>query len=304
MSTLTALFLLGAILSIMSPVFLTPKNLLTVMLQASVNSILSLGMTFIIITGNIDLSIGSVVALSATAIGFYMHNFGLNPYLGIVLIFFIGLATGFVSGTIITQVGIPAFIVTLGSMQIWRGLALQLSKGTTAFGFAPVIKFFGQGKIGIVPVPVVIVFMMYFLGWFILTKTKLGLNTYAIGGNEGAARLSGINVKKIKVILFTMNGFLCSLAALILMGRMDSSTGIMADGYEMDAVSATIIGGASLFGGEGNVWGTLIGALLIGVLRNGLNLMNVSAYLQKVAIGLVIVLAVSIDGIRRKSTNA
>lgn len=302
-STAIALLILGIALSFLSENFLTAGNLLTVMLQSSVNSLLGLGITFIIITGNIDLSAGAVLAFCATVAGYLMQNYGLNPVLAILLIFFIGALTGYISGIVITSVGIPAFIVTLGSMQIWRGLGLQVTNGSTSFGFSPIIKFFGQGKLGPIPVPIIVVLISYVIGWFILTKTRLGLNTYAIGGNENASRLSGINVNRTKIILFTFNGFLCGLAGLVMMGRMDSSTGIMADGYEMDAVAATIIGGASLAGGEGNVWGTLIGALLMGVLRNGLNLLGVSAYWQKVAIGLVVVVAVSIDGLRKKSTR-
>ena len=303
-STAIALFLLGLVLSFMSESFLTAGNLLTVMLQTSVSSLLGLGITFIIITGNIDLGVGAVLAFSASVAGYLMNNYGLNPVLAIFLIFLLGAMTGLISGIVITSVGIPAFIVTLGSMQIWRGLGLQITNGSTAFGFSEIIKFWGQGKIGLIPVPVIIVLIVYLIGGFILNKTKLGLNTYAIGGNENASRLSGINVNRTKIILFTLNGFLCGLAGLVMMGRMDSSTGIMADGYEMDAIAATIIGGASMSGGEGRVWGTLIGALLMGVLRNGLNLLGVSAYWQKVAIGLVVVVAVSIDGLRRKGTRS
>ncbi len=298
-STIAALLVMMALLTILTPRFLTSKNLITVLLQSSINSLLALGMTFIILTGNIDLSVGSVVAFAASVPGFLMVNMGLNPYLAILLALALGTLTGFVSGLIITKVGIPAFIVTLGSMSIWRGLALQFTNGTTSFGFPRVIKLLGQGYVGPIPVPVIITVVMYFIGWFILTKTPLGLATYAIGGNEEASKLSGIRVDRVKIQLFCIHGFLSGLAGIILAGRLNSTMGVMASGYELDAIAAVIIGGSSLFGGEGIVWGSLIGAILMGVLRNGLNLLNVSPYTQMVAIGIVIVFAVGVDAIRR-----
>ena len=299
-SAAVALIIMCIILTFLTPSFLTAGNILSVLLQCSVNSILALGMTFIIITAGIDLSVGAVVAFSAAIGGFLMQNYGLPPLLGLILILLLGICAGFLNGSVITRVGIPAFIVTLGSMQIWRGLALQLTQGGTSFGFSALIKYPGQGKFGPVPFAAVLVIVLYVLGSFILRHTTLGLNTYAIGGNEQAAKLSGIKIRKTKMILYCMNGLLCGVAGLVLMGRLDSSTGIMANGYEMNAIAAVIIGGASFFGGEGNVWGSLIGAVLMGVLSNGLNLLGVSSYMQTIVIGCVIVLAVSIDAMRRK----
>ena len=303
-STVIALLLLCMALSILTPRFLTSRNLITVLLQSSINSILALGMTFIILTGNIDLSVGSVVAFAAAIPGFLMVNTGLNPLFGIILALMLGLLTGFFNGVIITKVGIPAFIVTLGSMSIWRGLALQFTNGTTSFGLPESIKFIGQGKLGFIPMPVFITLIVYIIAWFILSKTPLGLATYAIGSNEEAARLSGIKVNLRKIQLFCLHGLLSGLGAVVLAGRLNSTMGVMASGYELDAIAAVIIGGTSMFGGEGNVWGTLIGAVLMGVLRNGLNLLNISPYIQMVAIGSVIIFAVAVDAIRRKSKKA
>lgn len=303
-STVIALIIMALILTILTPRFLTGKNLMTVLLQSSINSILALGMTFIILTGNIDLAVGSVVALSAAVPGFMMVSMGLNPILGIVIGLTLGTLTGLISGLVITKVGIPAFIVTLGSMSIWRGLALQFTGGTTSFGLPNLIKVLGQGYVGPIPVPVIITVVAYFIAWFILTKTPLGLATYAIGGNEKAADLSGIKVDKVKIQLFCIHGFLSGLGGLVLAGRLNSTLGVMASGYELDAIAAVIIGGTSMLGGEGRVWGSLIGAILMGVLRNGLNLLNISPYIQMVAIGVVIVFAVAVDAIRRKRKMA
>lgn len=299
-STIIALVIMALILTVLTPRFLTGKNLITVLLQSSINSLLALGMTFIIITGNIDLAVGSVVAFSAAIPGFMMVNMGLNPIFAIILGLALGTLTGFISGVVITKVGIPAFIVTLGSMSIWRGLALQFTNGTTSFGLPKLIKVLGQGYIGPIPVPVIIMVIAYLIAWFILSKTPLGLATYAIGGNEKASELSGIKVHRVKIQLFCIHGFLSGLGGLVLAGRLNSTMGVMASGYELDAIAAVIIGGTSMFGGEGNVWGSLIGAVLMGVLRNGLNLLNVSPYIQMVAIGAVIVFAVAVDAIRRK----
>lgn len=303
-STVIALIIMVVILTIFTSRFLTGKNLITVLLQSSINSLLALGMTFIILTGNIDLSVGAVVAFSAAIPGYLMVNMGLNPVLAIVLGLGLGTLTGFISGVVITKVGIPAFIVTLGSMSIWRGLALQFTNGTTSFGLPKLVKVLGQGYVGPIPVPVIIMLLAYFIAWFVLTKTPLGLATYAIGGNEKASKLSGIKVDKVKTQLFCIHGFLSGLGGLVLAGRLNSTMGVMASGYELDAIAAVIIGGTSMFGGEGNVWGSLIGAVLMGVLRNGLNLLKVSPYIQMVAIGTVIVFAVAVDAIRRKRKTA
>ncbi|NPV53931.1 MAG: ABC transporter permease [Firmicutes bacterium] len=300
LSSILALIGLSVILSFLSPHFLTSGNLLTVLLQSSINSILAVGETFIILTGGIDLSVGSVVAFSSAIMGELVVNYGLNPYLGILLGLVLGTLTGLLHGVIITKIGIPPFIVTLGAMSIWRGLALQLTGGTHTYGLPSVILWLGQGYIGPVPVPFVVALAVYVVSWFILDRTQLGLYTYAIGGNEQATRLSGINIHRYKVYLYAICGFLSGLAGVILAGRLNSTAGVVGVGFELDAIAAVVIGGTSLFGGEGIVWGSLLGAVLMGVIRNGLNLLNVSAYYQMVVIGAVIVAAVGVDALRRK----
>jgi len=297
-STIVALVAICAVLSILSPYFLTSDNLITVLLQSSINSILAAGVTFIILTGGIDLSIGSVVAFSSAIMGELIVNKGMNPILGILLGLFLGSFAGFVNGIIIAKVRIPPFIVTLGSMSIWRGLALQLTGGTHTYELPSIIKWMGQGYVGPVPVPFIFAIVTYTIAWFILTRTSFGLYTYAIGGNEQGARLSGINIDKMKIIIYTLGGFLFGLGGVILAGRLNSTAGVVGSGFELDAIAAVVIGGTSLFGGEGVVWGSLLGAVLMGVIRNGMNLLNVSAYWQMVIIGAVVVGAVSVDALR------
>jgi len=299
-SSFVALVILCIILAFMTSRFLRGENIMTVLLQSSINSILALGMTFIILTGNIDLSIGSIVALAAAVPGYLMVNNGLSPVLAILMALVLGTVCGLINGLIITKLNISAFIVTLGAMNVWRGLALQLTNGSTSYEFPNLIKVLGQGYIGPVPVPLVITIIVYVLASILLSKTPFGLSTYAIGGNESASKLSGIKVNRIKIELFCINGFLCGLAGLVLAGRLNSTMGVMATGYELDAIAAVAIGGTSMLGGEGNAWGSLIGALLMGIIRNGLNLMSVTPYMQTVAVGVIIIFAVAIDAIRSK----
>lgn len=297
-STIVALIAIGTVLSILSPYFLTSDNLITVLLQSSINSILAVGVTFIILTGGIDLSIGSVVAFSSAIMGELIVNRGVNPFLGIFIGLALGSFAGFINGIIIAKVRIPPFIVTLGSMSIWRGLALQLTGGTHTYELPAIIKWMGQGYVGPVPVPFIFAIVTYTAAWFLLTRTSFGLYTYAIGGNEQGARLSGINIDRMKIIIYTLAGFLFGLGGVILAGRLNSTAGVVGSGFELDAIAAVVIGGTSLFGGEGVVWGSLLGAILMGIIRNGMNLLNVSAYWQMVIIGAVVVGAVSVDALR------
>jgi ribose transport system permease protein len=298
-STIIALIVMGAVLTILSPYFLTADNLITVLLQSSINSILAVGVTFIILTAGIDLSVGSVVAFSSAIMGELVVNRGLNPVLGIILGLALGALAGLVNGVIIAKVKIPPFIVTLGAMSIWRGLALQFTGGTHTYDLPPIIKWMGQGYLGPIPVPFLFAIITYLIAWFILTRTPLGLYTYAIGGNEQGARLSGINIDRMKILIYTIGGFLFGFGGVILAGRLNSTAGVVGTGFELDAIAAVVIGGTSLFGGEGIIWGSLLGAVLMGVIRNGMNLLNISAYWQMVIIGIVVVGAVAVDAIRR-----
>ncbi len=298
LSTLLALFILCLVLSNLSDSFLKVGNLLTVLLQSSINSVIAVGMTFIIISGGIDLSVGAIVALSTAVMGELVVNRGVNPWVGLVIALVIGLVVGMIQGSIIAYIKIPPFIVTLGGMTIWRGVALEFVKGQNLYGLPDQLTWLGSSTVGIVPTAVIGAIIIYTIAWYILKRTKIGLYTYAVGGNEDATRLSGINIKKTKIFIYSFAGFLCGIAGIMIAGRMNGTSAIVGQGYELDAIAAVAIGGTALSGGKGNIWGTLIGAVVMGVIRNGLNLLSVSPYFQMIIIGVVIVTAVSVDALR------
>jgi ribose/xylose/arabinose/galactoside ABC-type transport system permease subunit len=300
-----ALVALGAFFSSRSGVFLSVDNLLQILLQGSINTIVALGMTFVVITAGIDLSVGSTAALAGLIAAATMKS-GLPllgwhvPWgVGILLGLVVGLVVGLINGSLITALRITPFIVTLGTLSVVRGLALIYSDGRPVFGFPNAFSREVGGKIGPVPTPVVIAGVLALLSWFVLRYTRLGEYTYAIGGNEEATRLSGVNVDRYKIAIYTLCGGFAALAGVVLAARLRAAEPAAASGYELDAIAATVMGGTSLFGGEGGVVGTIIGALIIATLRNGLNLLNVQAYYQQLAIGLVIILAVALDRFRQ-----
>lgn len=297
-STLFALLVLCIVLSNLSDSFLKVGNLLTVLLQSSINSVIAVGMTFIIISGGIDLSVGSIVALSTATMGELVVNRGVNPIAGLVIALLIGLTVGMIQGTIIAYINIPPFIVTLGGMTIWRGVALEFVKGQNLYGLPDSLTWLGSSKIWIIPTAVIAAVIIYFIGWYMLKRTKFGLYTYAVGGNEGATRLSGINIRRTKIMIYSFAGLLCGIAGIMIAGRMNGTSAIVGTGYELDAIAAVAIGGTAMSGGKGNIWGTMIGAVVMGVIRNGLNLLSVSPYWQMIIIGVVIVTAVSVDALR------
>lgn len=299
-NTVIALLILCVILSFLSESFLSVDNLITVILQSTLVSILAIAETFIIITGGIDLSVGAIVALSSAFMGELVVHGHVPPLLGLAIALLIGIIVGLIHGILITKANIPPFIVTLGTMTVWRGIALQFTNGQNIYDLPEQLIWIGQANIGPVPVAVLLTILLYFMAWFILTQTKLGLHIYAIGGNQQAARLSGINIDKTKIIVYTLGGFLCAIAAIVISGRMNATSGNTAAGYELDAIASVVIGGTSFAGGEGVVWGSLIGALMMQIIRNGMNLLNVSAFYQMVVIGAVIIIAVGGDSIRRK----
>jgi len=299
-----ALLALGLFFAWRSPVFLTNANLLQVLLQASVNTIVALGMTFVIITAGIDLSVGSTAALAgmvaATAMKTGMPLLGVVvPWPVAVLIgILVGVLVGLANGLLITRLKITPFIVTLGTLSVIRGLTLIYSQGRPVFGFPEGFNNIA-GRIGPIPVPVLIAAVLTLISWFILRFTRLGEYTYAIGGNEEATRLAGVDVDRYKTLVYTLCGSFAAIAGIVLTARLRTAEPNAAAGYELDAIAATVMGGTSLFGGEGSVVGTVIGALIIATLRNGLNLLNVQAYYQQLAIGLVIILAVALDRFRQ-----
>ena len=301
--TLLGLFILCVVLWILTPYFLTVSNLLNVAQQTSINAIIAVGMTFVIITAGIDLSVGSLVAFSGVVLASVLQA-GMPLPIALVLALVVGLGCGAVNGLLISYGRLPPFIATLGMMSVARGAALLYTNGRPISGFPESFRFLATGEVlGIIPMPVLIMAVVYVGAHFVLKSTKLGRYAYAIGGNEEAALLSGVNVTKYKIMVYGLCGMLSGLAAVILTARLNSAQPIAGIMYELDAIAATVIGGTSLMGGEGTVLGTLIGALIMGVLRNGLNLLGVSSFIQQIVIGSVIIFAVLVDmGLKKQRT--
>jgi ribose transport system permease protein len=298
---LLGLLLMGGVLTFLSPYFLTFDNLINVFRQSAVNALLALGQLLVIITAGIDLSVGSILGLSCV-LAAMMLKAGAPPLLSILAAIGIGLALGMTNGLLLTKLRLPhPFIPTLGMMNVARGLALVVSGGFPISELPLNFRFWGAGTIAFIPTPVILVLVIYALFHIFLTRTTLGRDIYAIGGNKQAALLSGIPVDRRLTMVYALSGGLAACGAIVLAGRMNSGFPLAGAGAELDAIAAVIIGGASFFGGVGTVWGTLIGALIMGVLRNGLNLLNVSAYWQTVVIGVVIVAAVWIDVLRQRA---
>ncbi|MGP3779471.1 ABC transporter permease [Halanaerobium saccharolyticum] len=289
------LLALVIVLSFMSPYFLTVPNLLNVVRQVSIIAIISFGMTMVILTGGIDLSVGSMLAFAGAISAGMIVNTGLNVYLAILIGLAAGTALGLFNGLAVAKAKLPAFIVTLAMMTVARGFTLIYTNGRPISGFDETFRFLGAGYIGAIPVPVIIMFLLLIVIYILLKKTPLGRYIYAIGGNEKATKLSGINTDKIKIAVYALNGFLAAVSGIILTSRLNSAQPMAGEGYELDAIAAVVLGGTSLSGGSGTVIGTIVGALIIAVLNNGLNLLNVSSFYQLVAKGGVILLAVFLD---------
>lgn len=297
---LVAVLVLGVLLSFASPYFLNVGNLSNVLVQASVIALLAGGQTFVILTAGVDLAVGAVTALAGATAGFVMIKLGVDPYAAILLALSIGVAVGLFNGYLVAFVGIPAFIVTLGGLTLWRGLAFEVTGGFDSSGLPEPFPFIGYGDLFGIPMPTVIMVLVFVLMAFVLSSTKLGRYVYAIGSNEMGARQVGINIRWYKLGVYVVSGVACGLAAIVLMARMDSSGGKMAQNFELDAIAAVILGGTSLFGGRGSIWGSLLGAILITMIRNGMNLLEISQFKQMMAIGAVVIIAVWIDVVRRK----
>ncbi|GAB49798.1 ABC transporter permease [Mobilicoccus pelagius] len=295
---LVGLVLVCVVMFIATPAFLTVPNLLNVGVQAAVVAILAFGMTFVIITGGIDLSVGSVAALSSIAAGWLVASAGLPGPVALLAAPLVGLLTGLVSGAAIAYGKLPAFIATLAMLSIARGLALVISGGRP-IDMPDAVSALG-GDLGPVPVPILVLLVAWAVTAFVLNRTVFGRSLYAIGGNEEAARLAGLPVKRSLAAVYALSGLFAGIAGMVLAGRLASAQPQAASGYELDAIAAVVIGGASLAGGSGKATGTLIGALVLAVIRNGLNLLNVTAFWQQVVIGLVIAAAVGIDVLRSR----
>ncbi|MGW4147446.1 ABC transporter permease/substrate-binding protein [Streptomyces albogriseolus] len=297
---LTALIVLVIAMSALSGDFLTADNLLNVGVQAAVTAILAFGVTFVIVSAGIDLSVGSVAALSATVLAWSATEAGIPVVLAVVLAVATGILCGLVNGFLVSYGKLPPFIATLAMLSVARGLSLVISQGSP-IAFPDSVSHLGDTLGGWLPVPVLVMVVMGLLTAFVLGRTYIGRSMYAIGGNEEAARLSGLRVKKQKLAIYAFSGLFAAAAGIVLASRLASAQPQAAQGYELDAIAAVVIGGASLAGGTGKASGTLIGALILAVLRNGLNLLSVSAFWQQVVIGVVIALAVLFDTVRRKA---
>jgi ribose/xylose/arabinose/galactoside ABC-type transport system permease subunit len=304
------LVVLMAVFWVLNPRFVMPLNLFNIMLQVSIYGLLAIGMTFVILTAGIDLSVGSLLAMcglvaAAVSKGGLSNRFTVGEgqdalsypwYLAALAAIAVGLVAGFVQGTAITRLKVPPFVVTLGGMSVFRGAALLFAGGGPISGFDPEFVWWGQARIGgQVPVPVVIFLVFAILAHIVLRYTRYGRQVYAVGGNPEAARLSGLNVRAVTTSVYVIMGFFCGLGAFVLSARLNSAEAIAGMGYELTVIASVVIGGTSLFGGSGTIFGTVVGTILIGVLLNGLQLNNVSSYVQQIIIGLIIVLAVAFD---------
>lgn len=283
--------------SLFNPLFLTPGNIINILRQVSFNAILAMGMTLVIITGGIDLSVGSVLALSAVITASFVKT--ANPMLpvpvAVVIGLLVGAACGFFNGWVITKGKLAPFIVTMVMMTMARGAAQLYTKGRPVTGLLESFDFLGAGFLFGIPVPIYIMALVVLVAHFLLNNTRIGRYIYAVGGNEQAAAASGIKVRRIKLFVYTFSGVMAALVGIILTARLNSAAPVLGDGYELDAIAATVIGGASMDGGKGKVIGTLVGALIIGTISNGLDILNVSAYWQQIIKGIIILVAVLLD---------
>ncbi|MEB6169516.1 ribose ABC transporter permease [Staphylococcus pseudoxylosus] len=290
------LILLVIIISVLNSAFLEPSNLFNLLRQVSINGLIAFGMTFVILTGGIDLSVGSTLALSSAMIAILMVT-GVDSIVALLIGCIFGAILGAINGLLITLGKMAPFIATLATMTVFRGLTLVITDGNpiTNLNGSYAFQLFGRGYFLGIPVPAVTMFITFIILYIILHKTVFGRQTYAMGGNEKAAFISGIKVNKLKVMIYSLAGLMSAMAGAILTSRLNSAQPTAGMSYELDAISAVVLGGTSLTGGKGRILGTLIGVLIIGVLNNGLNLLGVSSFYQQVVKGVVIIIAVLID---------
>jgi ribose/xylose/arabinose/galactoside ABC-type transport system permease subunit len=297
-----ALVLLIVVFSIASPRFATPSNFILILLQVAVTGIISIGMLFVILSAGIDLSVGAILALAGMISGVYANKAPtpLNIFLAIVFPIAVGLFCGLLNGSLVAWARVPALIVTLGTMYAIRGFVIWY-RVNPIYDLQPWYRVIGQGSIGPVPLPVLIFFLVALAAWVVLTYTSFGRYVYAVGGNEQAARAAGINVSLVKLSVYTISGLLCGLAGLVFTSRLGAAQAISGQGFELIAIASVVVGGASLFGGRGTVEKTIIGALIIQVLSNGLVMLNVPSPIQQIIIGAIIIAAVGLDNFLRKN---
>ncbi len=295
LESLIVLIGLSAIMAILSPFFLQTSNLLNILLATATIGVLAIGATYVISSAGLDLSLGSVLGLSSVVGAFAAERLGLPWPLAVLACLGAGATAGWVNGQLVTRAGIPAFIVTLGMLGIARGLALVISDGRAIYGLPEGLVYLGQGRPFGIPMPVFIFIGVAIVTHYILSHTRFGAHTLAIGDNEAAARATGIQVDQHRRRLYMFSGLMAGIAGLIFMARVNAGDPTAGLNYELTAITAAIIGGTNLFGGRGSILGTMIGALIMGVLQNGLNLLAVQSYYQQMAIGAVLILAVFLD---------
>lgn len=297
-----ALLVMVIVLSIISPQFRTVNNLLTLLRQASVNGLIAFGMTLVILTGGIDLSVGSVLGLTGALFAGLIVNFSVPIPLALLIALILGVVLGLVSGFLVGKTKLQPFIATLITLTVYRGFTMIYMDGrpisnltSDEYVGGSILKFIGQGEVLNIPVPVIILFVSFIMLYILLNKSVLGRKIYAVGSNERTAKLAGINTDRVKLFVYGMSGLMSTIAALILVSRLNSAQPTLGTGYELDAIAATAIGGTSMSGGRGKITGTLLGILIIAVLSNGMNILGISSYYQDVVKGLVILLAVLVD---------
>ncbi len=296
---LALLIALWIALASISPFFFNSRNILLLLLQSSTTATVAIGMTLVIISGGIDLSVGGVAALAGMVTGILLMKAQLGFLVSVVGGLSAGLVAGAINGVIVSRFKLQPMVVTLGMMSVARGLTLTSTSGRPIFVLDPLLSTIGGGKVGPVPIPVIIALVVFVIGYIVLNYTEFGRYIYAVGGNEEATRLSGIPVARYKVEIYMISGFCAALTGILLVGLLGASEPTVGLGMELDAIAVAAIGGTSLMGGVGGVVGTLMGAILIGTLKNGMTLLNIVSYYQQVLIGIIIILAVLFDRIRQ-----
>ena len=293
---LLALVVLAAFVTFMNPNFIAPTNLFNLLRQVSTNALIAFGMTFVIITGGIDLSVGSTLALTSAVMAGVIAS-GIDPILAMLLSLILGTILGGINGLLITKGKMAPFIASLATMTIFRGLTLVYTDGNpiTGIGDSFIFKYMGRGYLFGIPFPVILMIISFAILYVVLHKTTFGRKTFAIGGNEKASFIAGIKNDRVKIGVYAISGLMASLAGIIITSRLNSAQPTAGASYEMDAIASVVLGGTSLSGGRGRIMGTLIGALIIGTLNNGMNLLGVSSFYQQVVKGIVIIIAVLLD---------
>lgn len=289
------------VFTIANPRFISPNNLLTLLRQVSMYGIASIGMTFVILLGDIDLSTGTIISFVNIICAYMMVNMGIHPVIAILVSLVAATLIGVLNGFMVSTVGIPAIIATYATQTAFYGLALIICGGMPISGFSKGFAVIGQGYVGIVPIPVIIMIVCFAIGSFILNKTYFGRYFYAVGGNVEAAKLSGIRVSRIKYLVFAISGFFAGLAGIVMLSRTASGNASSgADGFEFEVITCVVLGGVSVTGGVGRMSGVVAGTFIIGALKNGMVLMNVNSYVQKIVMGVVLALAVGFDCMQNK----